>query len=122
MEMIDIQYYQSRVGELILGAFNGRLCLLDYRYRKMRARIDKRIKRELNADFIERDDDVLQRTRQQLDEYFSGRRRAFDLPLMMVGSDFQKRVWKAPIAIPFGETASYLQLARKIGSEKKKTG
>ncbi len=103
MAVIHIQYCQSRVGELILGAFNGRLCLLDFRYRKMRERVDKRIKRGLNADYVEHADPVLDLTRRQLDEYFIGDRRAFDLPLLMVGSDFQKRVWGALMQIPTGQ-------------------
>ncbi len=118
MAVIHIQYCQSRVGELILGAFNGRLCLLDFRYRKMRERVDKRIKRGLNADYVEHADPVLDLTRRQLDEYFIGDRRAFDLPLLMVGSDFQKRVWGALMQIPYGATTSYLELSRSINAEK----
>lgn len=118
MGMIHIQYCQSRIGELILGAFDGRLCLLDFRYRKMRERVDKRIKRGLNTDYLEHDDPVLDLTRQQIDEYFIGDRRTFDLPLLMVGSDFQKRVWSALMQIPYGETTSYLGLAKSINAEK----
>jgi methylated-DNA-[protein]-cysteine S-methyltransferase len=61
------------------------------------------------------DRDVLQRAQRQLAEYFAGQRRSFDLPLGMDGTDFQQRVWKALIAIPYGETRSYLDIARDIG-------
>ncbi len=50
----------------------------------------------------------------QLEEYFSGKRRAFTLPLAPVGTDFQQTVWQALIAIPFAATASYGGLARTI--------
>lgn len=53
--------------------------------------------------------------RVQLEEYFDGRRQAFDLPLAPQGTPFQVRVWQALQAIPFGETCSYLQLARALG-------
>jgi len=52
----------------------------------------------------------------QLQEYFAGTRRKFDLPLHMEGTGFQQRVWRALTEIPYGETWSYGQLARRIGN------
>jgi methylated-DNA-[protein]-cysteine S-methyltransferase len=51
----------------------------------------------------------------QLQAYFAGERREFDLPLAPYGSDFQRRVWSALLEIPYGETISYLELARRLG-------
>jgi methylated-DNA-[protein]-cysteine S-methyltransferase len=51
----------------------------------------------------------------QIEDFFAGKRRAFDLPLAPDGSDFQKRVWEELIRIPFGETISYGELARRVG-------
>jgi methylated-DNA-[protein]-cysteine S-methyltransferase len=59
--------------------------------------------------------DAFGELRSQLDEYFDGRRRTFDVPLAMSGSPFQQRVWDALRDIPYGETASYGELARRIG-------
>jgi methylated-DNA-[protein]-cysteine S-methyltransferase len=53
--------------------------------------------------------------RAQLADYFAGRRTDFDLPLAMTGSPFQRRVWRALRDIPYGETISYGELARRIG-------
>lgn len=61
---------------------------------------------------------VLHRCAQQLDEYFSGRRIAFSVPLAPEGTDFQKRIWQMVYAIPFGKTVSYLALARAAGNQK----
>jgi methylated-DNA-[protein]-cysteine S-methyltransferase len=58
---------------------------------------------------------VLAQTRRQLDEYFAGKRRDFDLPLAPEGTAFQQKVWRALLKIGFGETWSYGQLARSIG-------
>ncbi|WP_263416316.1 methylated-DNA--[protein]-cysteine S-methyltransferase [Terriglobus albidus] len=58
---------------------------------------------------------VLLKAERQLDEYFAGSRRAFDLPLDMRGTTFQKDVWEALLAIPYGETRSYGQLAKQLG-------
>jgi methylated-DNA-[protein]-cysteine S-methyltransferase len=55
MTVICIQYHKTKIGELVLGSFEGNLCLLDFRYRKMRRVVDDRLKRGLKADFIEED-------------------------------------------------------------------
>ena len=52
----------------------------------------------------------------QLNEYFACRRREFDLPLAPAGTDFQRRVWRALTSIPYGETISYGELARRVGN------
>ncbi|RYY74218.1 MAG: methylated-DNA--[protein]-cysteine S-methyltransferase [Gammaproteobacteria bacterium] len=92
--------------------------MLDYRYRARRDAVDSRLKRGLNADFLEQDNDLLQLTRYQLNEYLAGNRKQFDIPLLTVGTDFQKQVWNALINIPFGKTCSYLELAKTLNSEK----
>jgi len=61
---------------------------------------------------------VLVETERQLREYFAGKRRTFDLPLDFAGTEFQQKVWQALLAIPFGETRSYRQIATEIGSAK----
>lgn len=58
---------------------------------------------------------VLIAAAEQLGAYFAGKRTAFDLPLDLRGTDFQKRVWGALLTIPFGETRSYGEIARAIG-------
>ncbi|ATB28541.1 methylated-DNA--[protein]-cysteine S-methyltransferase [Melittangium boletus] len=60
---------------------------------------------------------VLREARAQLEQYFAGERRAFDLPLAPVGTPFQHAVWKALREIPWGSTWSYAQLARHVGRE-----
>ena len=59
---------------------------------------------------------VLVETERQLAEYFAGERRAFDVPLSFAGTDFQKRVWAALLAILFGETRSYGEIADQLGN------
>ena len=54
----------------------------------------------------------------QLLEYFAGKRTTFDIPLSVRGSEFQQRVWRALLTIPYGETRSYQQIARQTGNEK----
>lgn len=63
-------------------------------------------------------DPVIGQAAAQLDEYFTGRRRAFQLPLDLRGTPFQQKVWNALLEIPYGETRSYAELARSIGAPK----
>ncbi len=64
---------------------------------------------------VRRSDDVLLKTTRQLDAYFAGHLKSFDIPLKPAGTPFQLRVWSALRDIPFGETRSYGQLASAIG-------
>jgi len=61
---------------------------------------------------------ILLETERQLAEYFSGKRIDFDLPLQPDGSEFQKKVWRALREIPFGQTRSYRDLAKAVGSSR----
>ncbi len=61
---------------------------------------------------------VLHETIQQLDEYFSGRRKTFDLPLNPSGTGFQQKVWQQLLQIPFAETITYLHMAKRLGNVK----
>ena len=114
---IHTQYFQTPYGELVLGAYEGRLCLCDWRYRKMRFSIDKRICSKLSASMVAGNDPVLETAMLQLTEYFEGKRTTFYLPLLFAGTPFQEEVWSALMDVPFGNTTSYLALARKLGNE-----
>jgi methylated-DNA-[protein]-cysteine S-methyltransferase len=61
---------------------------------------------------------VTEHCRTQLEEFFAGIRKEFDLPLMPEGTEFQRRVWEQLQQIPFGETISYLTLAKRLGDPK----
>ncbi|PIB36096.1 cysteine methyltransferase [Reichenbachiella sp. 5M10] len=116
-DTIDYQYYKSPVGELIIGSYGGEICLCDWRYRKQREAVDKRIWSALDAVMVEKDSTTVQACIQQLQEYFVGERREFDLSLRLVGSDFQKEVWGHLMQVPYGQTKSYLALAQSLNNE-----
>jgi methylated-DNA-[protein]-cysteine S-methyltransferase len=59
---------------------------------------------------------ILLDTERQLEQYFAGKRKTFSVALDMRGTPFQKNVWEALLAIPFGETRSYGQLAKQLGN------
>lgn len=116
--MIYLQYFHTPYGELVLGESGGELCLCDWKYRKMRDQVDNRIQTALNAEFKLEETELLNETKSQLNEYFARERTTFDLPLLFVGSDFQKSVWEKLLTIPYGKTTSYLELSRILGDEK----
>lgn len=116
MDRIHTTYYKTPFGELIMGSINQHLCLCDWRYRKMRDSIDERIQSGLQAAYEEGGSDILEETKAQLSQYFNGERKEFDLPVLLVGSEFQKQVWNELIQIPFGKTESYAGLSKKLGN------
>lgn len=105
----------SPCGELMLGSFDEKLCMCDWQDSK---RVDNRcdrIKRMLRVEFSEGASTILERAAAELDEYFAGERREFDVPLLFAGSDFQKSVWTALSSIPYGTTVTYGALSRLLG-------
>jgi len=115
---IEIQYYDSPYGNLIIGSYEGKLCLCDWTFRKQRDMIDSRIQKGLNAKFNEKTSLIVKSTISQLEEYFAKKRTEFDLPLLFVGTDFQKQVWNALLEVPFGETETYGGLSKKMNNPK----
>lgn len=116
--IIKTKRYESPCGTLLLGSFDDKLCLCDWQVEKHRDHVDRRLKRILNAEFEEGTSDVIERAVEQLDEFFAGQRREFDVPLLFAGTDFQKTVWNELLEIPFGMTVSYGEMARRIGMPK----
>jgi len=117
LKKINIQYFKSSLGELVLGSFEDQLCLCDWRYRKMRSAIDQRITSGLTAEYIEKETAVITQAQNQLTEYLEGQRKKFDIPLLIIGTEFQKSVWNELLKIPFGKTETYLGLSKKLKNE-----
>lgn len=114
MEII-VREYDAPCGRLVLGAFANRLCLCDWVQGKHREQNEQRLRRILSADFRTGTSSLLDAAALQLDEYFAGQRRRFDIPLLLTGTEFQKKVWQALLEIPYGATISYGELASRIG-------
>lgn len=112
---INLQYYHSPCGELVLASVGEELCLCDWTNNPCAERNMHRLTRYLNAELKIETSPVSNETRRQLEEYFAGNRKAFSIPLHPVGTDFQLRVWNALLNIPYGATMSYSQIAAGIG-------
>ncbi len=115
---INVSYHKTKIGELVIASYGGKICIVDFRYRRMRSTVDNRIKKALKVEFIEREDDVIRKTKREIDEYLDGKRKDFDIPIITIGTDFQKQVWSALMEIPYGKTVSYLDIAKSINNPK----
>jgi methylated-DNA-[protein]-cysteine S-methyltransferase len=96
--------YESPIGRLVLECDDDRLIGIWLPHERRHARND--------ADDVP---PVLKETASQLDEYFAGERTDFDVRMEMDGTDFQREVWTELTRIPYGETISYGELARRVG-------
>ena len=115
MQQINIQYYNSPYGELILASVGEELCLCDWNEMPCAERNKLRLLRYMKAEFKIETSSILELAKKQLDEYFTDNRKIFEIPLHPVGTDFQKKVWNALLDIPYGETRSYKEIAQNIG-------
>lgn len=118
MPHINIQYFNSSCGLFVLASFGDKLCLCDWSNNPCAERNKRRIERYLNASFKIETTSILEETKRQLDEYFAGNRKAFTIPLHLVGTDFQQQVWNELLNIPYGATTSYKEIAQNIGKPK----
>ena len=64
--------------------------------------------------YTEKNTEILNETEKQLNEYFCGKRKKFDVPINPKGTEFQKQVWNELLKIPYGQTVTYKQIAQKI--------
>jgi methylated-DNA-[protein]-cysteine S-methyltransferase len=98
--------FDTPIGELLLAGDGRALQRLSMQSAPRPVAIDPR---------WQRDDRPFAGAREQLEQYFDGARREFDVELDLVGNPFELRVWDALLEIPYGETASYGQIAAALG-------
>jgi AraC family transcriptional regulator of adaptative response/methylated-DNA-[protein]-cysteine methyltransferase len=114
-DCIRLGWIRTPLGPMVAGATSGGICLLEFTDRRMLEAQLRSLDRRLGLPAVPGASPHLERLRVALDEYFAGRRREFDLPLVAPGTPFQERVWQELRRIPYGETRSYRELARRIG-------
>jgi len=109
METLYYSRMSSPAGPLLIGVSETALVALEF---------DRELPKKIAGQSVQwQESESRARTvREQLQEYFSGNRRDFDLALDLRGTDFQKRCWNELLRIPYGETRSYGEIARAVGS------
>ena len=101
--------YQSPLGEIAISANGQGITALAFQRGTVPLKVPEK---------CETDSGLFDKVSKQLDEYFDGKRKTFDLPLAPVGTPFRQQVWQALLEIPFGETRSYGWLAKHIKNPK----
>jgi len=117
-ELIRLAWLDTPIGPMLTGATETGVCLLEF---DDRGRIETQLKalgRRFGAAIVPERHPHLDRLRGELAEYFAGARTAFTVPLVTPGTPFEERVWNALLEIPYGETRSYEEMARAVGSPK----
>lgn len=110
--------YTTPAGETIIGATEEALVLCDWKCNRHRLNSQKRIEEYFGEKFIEGKNEIIEKTIIQLGEYFEKKRKEFDIPILLVGTEFQKRIWQLLREIGYGETAAYSTLAERYGDKK----
>ncbi len=104
--MKEIFYYKSKFFNLKIYLEDGSIVLIERIY-------DENIETEITTKSKE-----VQKVENEFNEYLGGKRKTFDIPINLVGTEFQKKVWNELLNIPYGETRSYKDIAKAIGNEK----
>ena len=112
--IINIHRFTSPLGPMIACATHEGICMVEFADRRMLESELKALKHLLKANIVAGDNEHFHTLGTQLEEYFCGKRKWFDLPLVTPGTEFQRRAWQALIRIPYGETRSYKQQATAI--------
>lgn len=117
-DVVTVNRIPSPLGPLMIGATQEGICLLEFTDRKMLETQLSILEKRLNTKLVTGKHPMLDLAQKQLDEYFAGTRKEFDLPLVVPGSEFQQKVWDALLQIPYGVTRSYKQQANVVGDIK----
>ena len=115
-DYVRLAWIETPLGPMVAGATEGAICLLEFTDRRMMEAQLETVKRRFRLPLFPGDSPLFDRLMADLKEYFTGKRRSFDLPLLYPGTDFQRRVWEALLRIPYGETRCYADLARELGT------
>ena len=117
-QLIQTTRIFTPLGPMLVGATEDGICLLEFIDRRMLETEIRRVSKRLNAGFVPGFSKHFDELNQQLEEYFSGKRREFCIPLVLAGTPFQKKVWAELQRIPHGSTRSYKEQAEIMGVPK----
>ena len=115
-QLVNITRIPTPLGPMLAGATDDGICLLEFVDRRMIETQFKRLRNYMNAELLSGNNKHFEPLEKQLKEYFEGRRKEFDIPLVIPGTPFQKKAWEALMKIPYGETRSYAEQARAVGN------
>lgn len=116
-ECVFLSWLRSPLGPLIAGATTEGVCLLEFTDRRMIEKQLDTLRKRFTMPLAPGTNTHLDKLEDELEAYFGGTRREFSAPLIYPGTDFQRRVWRELLKIPYGETRSYEDVARAVGDK-----
>jgi AraC family transcriptional regulator of adaptative response/methylated-DNA-[protein]-cysteine methyltransferase len=116
LDRIVVTWLESPLGPIVAAANDRGICLVEFTDRRMLETQFDRLKKLFSSAIVPGESPHLATLRKELDAYFAGTLRQFSVPLVYPGTAFQVTVWNELLRIPYGETCSYEELARRIGS------
>ena len=117
-DCVRLTWIETPIGPMIAGATDRGVCLLEFTDRRMLEHQIETVSKRFKAALAPGEHPYLTQLSAELTEYFAGTRTTFTVPVHAPGSAFEERVWRALQDIPFGETRSYEDIARAVGSAK----
>lgn len=117
-DVIHAYQITTPLGPMIACSVKDGICFLEFTDRRGFETQIKTLQKRFEAAIVTSSSPLIEKLKKQLDEYFAGKRKKFDLPIAAPGTDFQQKVWKALQNIPYGETRSYQQQAIAMGDKK----
>ena len=116
MNTIITKHIETELGPMIAGISNNQLCLLEFARQERLSRTLTKLEKNYKYSLIEGEHPLFQQLENELADYFAGSLKTFNIPLLMIGTDFEKRVWNELLKIPYGRTKSYLEIAILVGN------
>ena len=102
---MNYKIYETIIGKILIEEEEDKISRIEI----VKKEYDKKQQKET---------EIIKKTHEELEEYFKGNRKVFDIPLKIEGTEFQRKVWNALLEIPYGETRTYLDIAKQIGNSK----
>lgn len=117
-DCVVLSWVSSPLGPLVTGATDRGVCMLEFSDRERLEAQMAEVRKQFAASVIPGTNEHLELLERELADYFAGALRSFSVPLVYPGTPFQRRVWEQLLAIPYGETRSYYDIAVAIGEPK----
>lgn len=110
-----ITHIETELGLMMAAATNKGICMFEFTDYKLIDLEIRQLEKKFNVPLTQAHHPHFDTLRKQIDEYFKGERQIFDIPLDLLGTEFQKKVWLGLLQIPYGSTISYGTQAKRLG-------
>ncbi|MCD6246776.1 methylated-DNA--[protein]-cysteine S-methyltransferase [candidate division WOR-3 bacterium] len=116
MELLNIYYEPTKIGKVVIGEYNNSVVYIGFPGKEMMKKLTLFSRK--NGFVIKLNKTkIVEEAFREINQYFNGERREFTIPINLIGTDLQIKIWRAVASIPFGEVSTYSEIANKIGGK-----